>query len=87
MINNNLPPVEPIQNLLNESPENVYYSLFSLRGITNKLKVQIVERCLYDNKIIMNNGNDPRTRNGFIDKAANNIMALHKKVSARIEAQ
>lgn len=83
MNNSNLPAVEPIKNLLNETPENVYHALFSIRGITNKLKVKIIERCLYDNKLIMNTAEDPRTRNSFIDKAATNVMALHRKVLTR----
>lgn len=83
MNNDNLPSVELIQNLLNETPENVYHALFSMRGITNKLRVKIVERCLYDNKIMMNYSEDPKTRNSFIDKAAINVMSLHRKVLAR----
>lgn len=83
MNNSNLPAIEPIQNLLSETPENVYHALFNARGITNKLRVKIVERCLYDNKVIMNNASDPKTRNSFIDKAVNNIISLHKKILAR----
>jgi len=80
-----MPNVEVIYQLLDLSPEEVYKSLFTMRGITIKNKLSIVASCFNDQKEIDIHSKDPKDRNRTIKKAAQSLATLVAKTRIKDE--